>query len=734
MQPKLTLLLLVGLVSSIWFPASGQAPSARWFEFRTDDDDSESILDMRSWLDAPAGKHGFLQMQQDDLVFEDGTAVKFWGVNICSNEPFVPHPKAEQWADFMARYGINGVRFHKFTWEATDKEHSTQLMEDKWDNFDYFSSQLQQRGIYYGWSHIYGHRVAPGDSSRLLAYQEVASTQFPWSHLNGTTSSLVNFAEDLQELNIALTVNMLNHHNPYTGKRYADDPTLAFIELQNEDNIFWSAIERTMEQTPSYRALLCRKFSRWLKDKYGTQEALEQGWGREALAEGQSLDKENIYPQPDHGYFSAASEKAWKDQERLPQHVTDKAMFLYEEQRKFYQKFIAAIRETGYKGAIIGSCWQAGSGLSHWLNLHADHQAGIIDRHNYFGGGTGHRLEPGNVNNTAMVSQPGSGLLSTGFQQLSDRPFFISEWMSLIPNEWTAESAPIIAAYGLGLQGWDGSFAFAMDYAHFTPTIQSGHGVYNVTSPTQLALYPALAAMLYRGDVQEAPVVAERTVSLADLKEGEIPFFEKVSQQYDVKSFASVVPLEALAIGKVNLSFTDAPQTPDTSKLSQWWERENKVIRSATGQLEWNYQDRGYFTINTPGTQGVVGFLPEQNIELRDMSLQSDTPFAVVLASSLEKDKDIAEADRILITTVARARNTGMEYDPQREKLLQVGTSPLLLEAVHVQVKIKKTGTPNMYVLNHKGKRTHERVPLVDGAFVLDGNKYETLYYELVYE
>jgi hypothetical protein len=34
-------------------------------------------------------------------------------------------------------------------------------------------------------------------------------------------------------------VNMLNHKNGFSGLRYADDPSLAYIELQNEDNIFW---------------------------------------------------------------------------------------------------------------------------------------------------------------------------------------------------------------------------------------------------------------------------------------------------------------------------------------------------------------------------------------------------------------------------------------------------------------------------------------------------------------
>jgi hypothetical protein len=160
----------------------------------------------------------------------------------------------------MAAYGINAVRFHKFTWDATDGVHSTQLTDDKWKNFDYFCSQLKKKGIYYSWSHIYGHRVRKADSSRLIAYSEVANTRFPWAHINGSTASIVNFAEDLQDLNIELTVNMLNHRNPVTGLRYADDPGLAYIEFQNEDNIFWSAIEETLKQTPTYRACYAESF------------------------------------------------------------------------------------------------------------------------------------------------------------------------------------------------------------------------------------------------------------------------------------------------------------------------------------------------------------------------------------------------------------------------------------------------------------------------------------------
>jgi hypothetical protein len=698
-----------------------------WFPFQPGTDYSNSRINMERWLDAPAGKHGFVQMKGDNIFFEDGKQIKFWGVNIASERPFLPHEDADKWAKFMAVYGINAVRFHKFTWDATDGIHSTQLTNDKWERFDYFNSALKKRGIYYGWSAIYGHRVLPADSSRLLAYTEVANTKFPWSHLNGSTAAIVNFAEDLQALNIELTVNMLNHVNPYNGLRYADDPALAYVELQNEDDIFWAAIEETLKQTPTYRALLCRKFSHWLMKKYGSQQALEAAWGKD-LPGDQTLQKENIYPQPNHGFFMHESEKAWNNKVKLPQHVVDKAMFLYEEQNNFYTKFVHAIRSTGYKGLIVGSCWQAGSGLAHLLNLRADYNAGVVDRHNYFGGGTGHTLVPGKVKNEAMVSSPGSGLLSTGFQQVNDRPFFISESMSLIPNEWTAESSPIIAAYGLGLQDWDASFSFAMDFDHFTSTIQSGHGVYNVTSPTQLALYPALTSMIYRNDVRPAKTVVKRSVTIDQMRKGELPFFEKVEQENDIKKLQSVIPLSTLAKDRVVVSF--AKDNGDKTKANTD-SKNDSIIISSTNQLRWDYRKKGYFAINTNGTQGVVGFAKDQEIKLKDLSLKTSNEFAVILISSTENEKGLSSSKSILVTTVARARNTGMQYNEDKTQLLKVGEAPILLEPVTVQLQLNRKNV-EVYVLDHSGHRTGEKVSVNNGRVVLDGNKYKTIYYEIV--
>ncbi len=721
-------LSMLFFILSAFFMVHHAGKDPVWFEFKPDEDHSGSEIAMDGWLDAPAGRHGYLRMEADQLVFKDGTAVKFWGVNISSGRAFVDREKADQWATHLAKYGVNAVRFHKFTKDGYQKGYSTVLDEEKYKNFDYFNHALREKGIYYGWSHIYGQRVKPADKEQLLAYDEVASLKYPWQHLNGTTASLVNFAEDLQNLSIELTVGMLQHVNPHTGLRYADDPALIFIEMQNEDNIFWSAIGKALEQAPTYRALLCRQFSTWLKSKYGSDEKLAMAWKRENIPVGQSIENQNVFPAPNHSQFTNEYDEAYRKGRPMAQHVLDKMQFLHEQQLAFYERFEKAIRATGYKGVLVGSCWQAGMGPSHYYNLHADYQTGMIDRHNYWGGGTGHHLKPGKVKNKSMLARPGSGILSTGMQQVADRPFSLSEWMCLLPNEWTAEGVPLVGLYGMGLQGWDASFHFGSDFPHYTPTLHTP-GVYNVESPLQLALYPAVARMVYRNDIKEGKTIAERRVHLPSLRKGKLGFYEKIEQGYDDKFISGDVPAELLAAGKVAVAFSDRYEDLVVNEVTEMWDKKAKWIRSSTGQLYWDYSEKGYVTANTPYSKTLIGFAKDKRIDLGQVSLKTNNEFAIISVSSLEKDGDLKTAERILITTMARAINTGMTYNDNRNEVIRVGTAPILLEPVEVAITFAEKIKGKVHILDHVGKKTGQLLEPAGNTLSIKGSDTQAIYY-----
>jgi hypothetical protein len=739
-RPRSVLVCLYLLIC-LAMPVSAADDYRDWFAFEPENSPEQGVIGMADWLEKPAGGRGFVQIDGDRFVFEDGTPVIFWGVNNGSQGCAPSRREADERVAYYAKHGVNAVRLHKFTNPLRHERDGTRLDPDAQRRLDYYFEQLREAGIYYGWSHIFRHNLKPGDRDRVLAYDEIVNANRNW------TTGLVNFAPDLQDLHIELTVNMLEHRNPHTGLRYAEDPALAFIELQNEDNIFFGTTLAGMQNCPTYMDLACELFSDWLKEKYGSHEALAEAWDgafdvEPDMRSGEHLDKRNILPICHPWWYSAAGLEAKHYHQRL----YDTARWMYETQNAFYQRFIEAIRQTGYKGPIVGSCWQAGEGFTHYYNLHADYLAGIIDRHNYSGGGE-HRLSTrASIDNTPMLAQPGGGILSTGLQQVEGRPFALSEWIVKPPVEWTAEGPAIIATYGMGLQGWDASYHFASKGAYGargendfpkegndnSPLELANPHVYNVDLPSQIGQYPAIARMLYRGDLEPGAPLPTRNVHVPSLAEGRVGFSESVEQSGDFKAFSGLTPPEALAVGRVRVAFTEAFEPSEAPDLSDF--QEPGLIRSSTGQLLWRYGGgRGHITVDTPGTKAVIGFAEGEVYDLGGVKIRLRSPFAVLWITALERD--LTANRRFLLTVMGRHVNTGMAYNDEKTRLTRVGGPPLLMEPIEADIGMPRP-LAEVNVLDADGRRTGETVPITasgeGSAFSIDGRRDKTIYYELV--
>ncbi len=218
----------------------------------------------------------------------------------------------------------------------------------------------------------------------------------------------------------------------------------------------------------------------------------------------------------------------------------------------------------------------------------------------------------------SMLTHPGSGYLGTGMQQVINRPFGLSEWIHVYPTSTAAEGPAITAVYGMGLQGWDASYEFqsqAEPQAFANTAGGFPWGVWDADVPTSLGQFPALARMIYRGDVKEGKVISVRRVSPTDLAEGRFSFSDKVVQHGDVKTFGGSVPPAALAAGRVVVEFTDKSEPSTLPDMSRY--RQGSVIKSATGQLDWDTSGQGFFTVNTAGTKAVVGFYGRQRANAR---------------------------------------------------------------------------------------------------------------------
>ncbi len=697
-------------------PANRWVNTSDWIVYPADDDFAPgSVIGVEGWLHKPAGKHGWLKIDGDDFKFEDGTPVKFVGGGIQFSQMARPYEESDMWNDKWAKHGINLVRLHKFInhgWAGVLSPDHMVPDSDKIDKFDYYHASARKRGVYLAWSGVFHMRVNEQDRDRIKHFDEIASDpefrRRPEWGVN--VYGLKNIAPDIQDLLIAQTLMMLKRKNEYTRLHYYEDPALAYIELHNEDDIFFPGdnFQKLETRFPKYFADFQARFNDYLKDKYKTQEAVEKAWGN-SYPRGQQLgDLRPDYP----GWAMNAGA-------HITPRIVDTLYFMYLEQSGFYTRFAQAIRDTGYGGAIVGGCWQASTFLGHLCNTLTDYEVGFIDRHNYSG---------------TPLDRPGAGTMSAAFQQVRHRPFNFSEWGG------GSVAVPTVLIYGMGLQGWDASCQFCSS----NPGIinRRNRGVNDSHDDfIQIGQYPALARMIYRGDVKEGDIVGNRLVSIPGLFKGDVGFEEQFSLLgggANQKEFSSVIPQAALMAGRVVIEFLDAPvpENPIINKVGDLIDEEDRVVRSNTGQLMWDYSGQGYYTADTPGTKAVIGYVTGRKLELGAVILKTPAICPVKLyVNSLDEEAPVETADRLLITTFARAMSSGAVFDDLSERPLEPGGEPLLIEPVVVDVTLKRKGKARVYALDLDGKKEPgmSRIGVKKTrdalSFTLDGAKSKTVYY-----
>jgi hypothetical protein len=721
------------------FPESGQIFD-QWYTFRPSNDPTKpSEISMADWLEKPAGKHGRITRQAGRLLY-NGRPIKLWGLNVCYASCAPDKQLAEKRAAFYAKFGVNTVRLHKYAdgpgWAGIQSADSAAEFDaEALDRMDYFVAKLKEAGIFVKLSAQFGTvKAGPKDVRDIPYLEEFGSFQGRKKRISTPHSSFPH-APEIQRLHIRQIRNLLEHTNPYTNLTYAEDPAIFALEIINEQSAMFYSAMNPLKASATLRRITGKRFCNWLRTKYGGQEQLVEAWGQQALnsfasegleTKGEHLDKDNILPLGNPWYWDP--DQLSGTQKFRRRRLLDSLEFLYVIQCDAYDRWSRAVRATGYDGEILASNWQAGRQLSHYYNLHSDYRVGLVDRHNYFGGGGGSKID-----NATMLRVPGSGMLSAGMQQVDDRPFMLSEWIHVTPNEWGVEGPAIIGAYGMGLQGWDVSYMFQnRDSGSFNDRVDADR--WNVTAPNVIGVFPAVARQVLRGDVQEANVQALRYVHVPSLAEGKLGFEDRVVQEHDVKAFdCDKVPARSLAAVRCAVRFVAAARPTPRFELDKYVK--DGVYSSSTGQLKWTEGRTkldGHFTIDTPATKAVVGFAQGATIALGNVTITPRSRYAALYVTARERNADLASADTLLVVAIARARNTGMKVFAETRLLLR-GTPPVVMEPVKATIRLTRPGAPTVHVLDHDGCKIGQTLPITHGTFEIDGARDKTCYYLIEY-
>lgn len=678
-------LLALGLagaaVAAPPLPAPADQDQAQWAPFVIDHfARQDSAADASFLLDAPAGKHGFLQARDGHLYFQDGTRMRCWGVDVTGwtlgSAEIPAHHEAEIFAAELARLGINCVRLHFLDMPDTTRQRSdngpsadpeplthtpvglidssqpdtSHFTPVQLDHLDYWAAQMKKHGVYADFNLNVGHTWKPGDG-------------IPDATLIGNAKAETYVGPELIEHQKQYARMLLDHRNPYTGLRYADDPAVAVVEIVNENSLleFWmrnwfhgalvdGAPRHQLDFTPHYLAILTQMYNDWLAKHRSADEVASIRKEAHVVA-GAPV------PLLHRQQFEAASKLLFDSQ----------GDFLIDAEMKFLGGMRDFLRnEVGVKAPVIDtadhSYFIPGQPL-----LETTQHFDIVDSHVYWQ----HPAIFGK-RNTPMVNDPdGSILQRLSRTAMLGKPFTVSEVNEPFPHDYDAEQIPILASYS-ALQDWDGVFFYSFETKidgqwkgmigdHFD---MSQH-------PVKMAQMPVGAMIFLRGDVDHARQVVTRSYSHDQVLEMmRMPMSA-------MPSFTPGYPARLPLVHETRIKCLDCDPAPAAAPSG------TVPIVSDTGQLTWSADSGrdGVVMIDTPRTQALVGFVKQTRARTTNLTTDISTPFASITLSSLD-GMPIDHANEMLLTATARVKNTGMEWNARHSVTSAWGSAPTLIEPV----------------------------------------------------
>ena len=269
--------VLVLILAPCCLAAADELPPL--FPFVISYDGPDNASSVAHLLDAPAGKHGFVRVENGRFATDAGP-IRFHATNLTGPANFPTHEAAGKLAGRLARFGINCVRLHFMdTWYvnfmpeptqailADDTDTQRNLDPNQLDKLDYLIAALKQRGIYVNMNLHVGRTLDERDG-----FENAGG--LPWAN-----KGIGQFEPRMIEFQKEYARKLLTHVNRYTGNPYTDEPCVAMIEISNEDSLMSLYSSGFFNRMPEpYAGELRRQWNAWLHRTYDSAAALQAAW------------------------------------------------------------------------------------------------------------------------------------------------------------------------------------------------------------------------------------------------------------------------------------------------------------------------------------------------------------------------------------------------------------------------------------------------------------------------
>jgi hypothetical protein len=656
----------------------------------------------------PAGSHGRVIATRDgQFAFEDrpDSPQRFYGVNLCVKAQYVSHREADRLAERLMRLGYNTVRLHHYESPLVEGQSTTTTFNpERLDQLDYLFAALAKRGIYIS-TDLYVSRPVTNKEIGIGRPGTVGMDRF---------KILVPVYDAAFQNWKQFSRALLDHVNPYTGKRYADDPALAWLSLINEGNFtnFFSELRNIGQWRKAWNA--------WLAKRYSKRAALAAAWGDE-LKETEDPSRGTV---------------GFPDRLNAPGiRARDCMVFLADADSEIARRMIGFVREDLRCRALL-------TNTNGWINYAPSQQArtlyDYVDDHFYVDHPQFLKQNwqlPSRCPNLSPVAQGADGGRDRCFTRLFDKPFTISEYNYAGPGRFRGVGGILTGAMG-ALQGWSAIYRFAYSHDRASEMEPAPIDYFDMASdPLGQASERAAVCLFLRGDMKTAPHTAALVMTRQELTNPpeRVP---RLAPRWHwagwLTRIGTFVPPETGAGTAFTAVFSPgwgggagagttaagAYQIADGAVVSLLRERgilsadnpsdpAKRLFVSETGEItiDGPSDDMILDTPRTAGGYATAG----RTIRTRDgvVAISMGSSDATVWVSSLD-GRPIAASRRLLVTHLTDLQNSNTRYgEDSRQTLLAWGGLPHLVRAGEalVRLKIEKGDSLAVWALSTGGRR-----------------------------
>ncbi|MDQ8204651.1 beta-galactosidase [Pelagicoccus sp. SDUM812003] len=541
------------------------------------------------------------------------------------------------------------------------------------DTLDRAVADMKESGIFIMATQLMG--MVPVHA--LLADDSFVSQGEDWEQWKGAIAAsevsngprLFAFVDErLLEARLAHIENVLNHVNPYTNRRYAEEEAIAIWELNNEFGFVPRLLEGDYQSWPEYfRSKLRQRWNAWVLERYRSEGELLQAW--DALSDGETWGAVRLGP-------SFAQRQGFSEQR-----ASDFVRFVIELADRHYQTLRTHARAQAPEGVGVAVApFSFDTQYRHSIPwLYSQSRSDVASFGNYFW-----------TMGSELGERPSASVMDS--LTVHGKPTIIYETNRARPSPFRAEYPHKLAALA-SWQDWDAVFF------HYWQGDKASDLSYLLADMPYPTIEHYWSAVHHQSDpvMTSAMAIAGRFFLQNRLPAGPQP----VRYHFGPDSIFSYEFASGPSVG--NAAFEQGARIVFDDVAGEHWS-EGRNPQPGTGQVRsgeavlWDWENER-LVIDTPTAKAYVGPLHGGSWRWSDgFELTSPAPW--IAFAMVRSGPQPDGGQRWLVSSVADAYNKGFAMektdssDPtaQAKAILERGRWPVVVEPIEFRLSFPGSG------------------------------------------